>query len=200
MERVYTVCMAVGIGIPLLSLIAGGIGDAFGGLLDGVSGLFEGLDIDFDPSIDIGDNTFCLMPFSVQSICAGLLIYGTIGKMVYNGYNGVTVNIIGAAAGYLAAIAVQTLIRRLKKVEHTTYPKEQLLLYDGKVVNTILKGGFGSVSITTLDGITGVYPAKAENEQEAIRQGTIVSIVRFDKNVMIVKVKDELIKKYETAE
>lgn len=186
MEKVYTVCMAIGIGIPLLSLIVSGLGD-----------IFEGLHFDWDFSIDIGDSSISILPVSMQSICAGLLIYGTIGKMIYNGENGLLVNVIGIAGGYLVAIVVQTFIRRLKKVEHTTHSKEQLLLYDGKVVNTILMGGFGSVSVTTLDGITGIYPAKAENKEEIIKQGTIVSIVRFENNTMIVKEKDELMKKYE---
>ena len=73
---------------------------------------------------------------------------------------------------------------------------EQLLLYDAKVINTIVANGYGSISVTTLDGITSSYPAKAEEGSISIRQDSIVSIVRFDKNIAIVKEKD-LIKKYE---
>ena len=120
-------------------------------------------------------------------------------RLIYRGDNLVLTNVISVAAGYVAAVIVHTFIKKLKKVENTTYSKEQLLLFDAKVVNTILPGSFGSISVSTFDGITNSFPAKAEDPHETIRQDEIVSIVRFERNVAIVKIKD-LARKYEEAQ
>ena len=188
MERVYTVCLIIGIVIPLISLILGSISEIIDSIFDGISNIFDGLHLDF--SIEIGDASICLIPISIQSICAGILIFGGSGKLIYNGHNLLIANVIAVGGGYLAAVAIQTLIKRLKKAEHTTYSQEQLLLFDAKVINTIITGGYGSISIKTYDGIASTYPAKALNPKEEIRQDTIVSIVRFERNTAIVKLKD----------
>jgi len=98
--------------------------------------------------------------------------------------------LIAIGVGYLAAVIMQSFIRTLRKVEHTTINREDLEGCDGHVVNTIIAGGFGSVSVTTFDGITTNYPAKADNPTQVIRQGTIVTIVRVEKNEIVVRPKD----------
>ena len=197
MEKVYTICMVIGITVPLVMLIFHGLFDALDGAGDAVSSVLDGLLIDFD--LDIGDTSIGLLPLSIHSICAGLLLFGTCGRLIYRGDNLVLTNVISVAAGYVAAVIVHTFIKKLKKVENTTYSKEQLLLFDAKVVNTILPGSFGSISVSTFDGITNSFPAKAEDPHETIRQDEIVSIVRFERNVAIVKIKD-LARKYEEAQ
>lgn len=189
MDRAYTICMIVGIGIPLLSLLLGQITDIIDGFFDGISGMLEGLH--FDLNIEIGDMHLSLLPFSVQSICAGLLVFGAVGKMLIHKSNQVLCIIIAVVLAYLVAIIIQSLIHKLKKIEHTTYTKEQLLLFDAKIVNTIVPGGFGSVSITTLDGITTSYPAKSSIPNEGIRQDTKVRVLYFEKNVAIVEKVEE---------
>lgn len=189
MDRAYTICIIIGIGIPLLSLILGQIVNIIDGFFDGLSGMLEGLHIDLN--IEIGHMHLCLLPFSVQSICAGLLVFGALGKMLIHKSNQTLSIIIAVAFGYLVAVIVQTLIHKLKQVENTTYSKEQLLLFDAKIVNTIIPGGFGSVSITTLDGITTSYPAKSVVSNEGIRQDTKVRVLYFEKNVAIVEKVDE---------
>ena len=181
MDRVYTICIGIGFLIPLLSLVLGELLDIFDGIFDG---------FDINPSFEIGDTSVCFLPFSIHSICAGLLLFGAVGKTFYNGSNTVVVNIIAGVIGYLFAVVIQTFIHRLKNIENTTVSTEQLLLYDAKVINTIVANGYGSISITTMDGITSSYPAKAEAKDKVIKQDTIVSIVRFEKNIAIVKEKD----------
>lgn len=186
MESIYTICMVIGIVVPLFMLLLGGIFHVFDGVSNIVGSLFDGFDI----SIDIGDTCISFLPFSIHSICAGLLLYGTIGRLIFNGLNVVSSNIIAGICGYVAAVVIQTLIQKLKKVEHRTYATDELLLYEGKVINKIIKGGFGSISITTLDGITLNYPAKAEDRETEIKSGTVVEIVFFSKNIAIVREKD----------
>ncbi|WP_455716525.1 hypothetical protein [Anaerosporobacter sp.] len=189
MDRAYTICMLVGFGIPLLSLLLGQITDIIDGFFDGISSMLEGLHIDLN--IEIGSMHLCLLPFSVQSICAGLLVFGAVGKMLIHKSNQVLCIIIAVVLAYLVAIIIQSLIHKLKKIEHTTYSKEQLLLFDAKIVNTIIPGGYGSVSITTLDGITTSYPAKSAIPTEGIRQDTKVRVLYFEKNVAIVEKVEE---------
>lgn len=189
MDRIYTICLFAGVCIPLLSLIIGGIFDIFEGVLDGILDLVD-LGIGIDISIGICGIDFCILPFSLQCLSAGAVVFGGIGKIMYNGHNLILVNIVAGVSGYLVAVLFQSLIHRLKKIENTTYAKEDLVLFDAKVINSIVKGGFGSVSVTTLDGITTKYPAKALNKEDYIKQDTIVRIDHFDKNIAYVKVKD----------
>jgi membrane protein implicated in regulation of membrane protease activity len=195
MDMVFTVCMVIGFVIPLITLVFGSL---FDGVLDGIDWLDSITAIDLDFGIDVGDFDICFLPFSVQSICAGLLVFGAAGKVLEGGaLKNIAVVGIAVALGYVVAVLVQTLIRKLKKVENTTYSTDELLLYDAKVVNTIIKGGFGSVSVTTTDGITSTYPAKADDPNISIRQDSIVHIVEFQGNVAIVQEKDLLEKKYD---
>lgn len=183
MEKVFLVCCVIGCIFPLITLI-------FSGIADAVDGAFDFLDFDMDVGFEIGDTTICLLPLSINSICTGLLIYGLLGTFLYRGDNLWAVNLVGIGFAYLAAVVVQTMIRKLRKVEHTTYSKEQLLLFDAKVINTIIEGGFGAISVSTYDGITTNYPAKAENPKQKIPQNTIVTIVEFQENLAIVKPKE----------
>lgn len=189
MERIYTICLVAGFCIPLLSLIIGGIFDVFEGILDGILNLVD-FGIGMDISVGICGIDFCILPFSLQCLSAGAVIFGGIGKIMYNGHNLLLVNLIAGAAAYLVAVMFQTLIHKLKKIENTTYAKEDLILFDAKVINSIMKGGYGSVSVTTFDGITTKYPAKALNKEDYIKQDTVVRIDHFDKNIAYVTVKE----------
>lgn len=189
MDRVYTICLIVGFCIPLCSLILGGIFDFFEGVLDGIFSLMD-IGIGFDVCIGICGIDFCLLPFSLQCLSAGSVVFGGVGLIVYNGHNLVLANVIAGTSGYFVAVLMQTLVHKLKHIENTTYAKEELVLFDAKVINSIVKGGFGSISVTTYDGITTKYPAKALNEEDYIKQDTIVTIDHFEKNIAYVRAKE----------
>lgn len=186
MNTLYVICIGIGFIIPLISFLFGEIFDFFEGIFNG---------IDFDPTLDIGHTSLCLLPFSLQSICGGLLTFGAVGKTFYNGRNAIIINLFAILLGYIIAVMLQTIIHKLKNIENTTHPMEQLLLYDAKVIHTIIANGFGSISVTTMDGITSSYPAKAEAPDIVIHQDTIVSILRFEDKIAIVREKD-ISKKY----
>ena len=187
MQTAYTVCMAVGIGIPLISLVFGQLFD----FLNGVFEFFDGLDIDID--LELGDTGIPLVPASLQSICAGLLVFGTVGKISFNGSNYLFANILAAALGYVAALAIQMLIGKLKKVEHKPPTQEELSFCLTRVTNTIKEGSYGKVSVKTDNG-TVSYPAKSLDRAE-IRQGSYVDIVKFEKHTAIVQ-KSKLSEEY----
>lgn len=179
MQTAYTVCMVVGIGIPLISLVFGQLLD----FLDGIFEFFDGLDIDID--LELGDTGIPLVPASLQSICAGLLVFGTVGKITFNGGNYLFANILAAVLGYVAALLIQMLINKLKKVEHKPMSKEELSFCITRVTNTIKENSYGKVSVKT-DGGTISYPAKSLDHAE-IRQGAYVDIIKFEKNTAIVQ-------------
>lgn len=189
MEKIYTICLIVGFAIPLCSLILGGIFDVFEGVLDGILDLTD-LGIGLDICIGICGIDFCILPFSLQCLSAGAVVFGGAGLIAYDGTNLLFANVLAGGLGYLVAVLIQTLVHKLKHVENTTYAKEELVLFDAKVINSIVKGGFGSISVTTYDGITTKYPAKALHEEDYIKQDTIVKIDHFDKNVAYVRVKE----------
>lgn len=185
MERIYTICLVAGVCIPLISFIIGGIFDAFEGIFNLVD-----IGVGIDISIGICGIDFCILPFSLQCLSAGSVVFGGIGLIMYNGHNLFLVNCIAGGTGYLIAVLFQTMIHKLKGIENTTYAKEDLILFDAKVINSIVKGGYGSISVTTYDGITTKYPAKALNKEDYIKQDTIVKIDHFDRNIAYVRVKE----------
>ncbi|MBR3772583.1 MAG: hypothetical protein IKL07_09970 [Clostridium sp.] len=189
MEKIYMICLIAGFCIPLFSLIIGSIFDIFEGVLDGILNLADiGSGVDF--SIGICGIDFCILPFSLQCLSAGAVMFGGVGKILYDKDNLLMANVIAGSAGYLVAVLFQTLVHKLKKIENTTYAKEDLLMFDAKVVNSIVKGGYGSIRIATYDGISTVYPARAISGKY-IKQDTIVKIDHFEKNVAYVRVKEK---------
>ncbi len=186
MERIYTICMLIGFLVPLVLFLFGSVLHVLDGLDDAFGGVLDGLDIGGDFSVEIGDTCVSLLPLSIHSISAALLGFGAVGKLIYRGDNLLMSVVAAGVSGYILAVLIQTLIQKLKGTEHTTYSTEQLLLFEAKVVNTIVEGGFGSICISTPDGVSRTYPAKAADASVRIKGRTQVRILRFEKGVAIV--------------
>lgn len=184
----YLVCMVIGLVIPVFSLVAD--------FLDGCADLIS-VDLDF-LDLDIGDVQLSLLPLSINSICAGLLVFGGIGYLMQKGsVMGILwINVIAVASGYLVAVIVQTMIRQLKRVEHPAYKEEELLLSDAKVINRIPADGLGSVSIELPGSSSVSYPAKSYNQQ-MIPQNTMVEVVEIQGGIVVARPKDWLLHKYD---
>ncbi len=185
MEKVYMLCLGLGIGIPLAGLVLDGIFDGLFDLLD----IWEGFDL--APHTGWGHGAICLLPLSMLSICGGLLFFGASGLLLPAGWNARGIFGLSLVIGYLAALGFQNIIIRLRRVENTTLSTEQLLLFDAKVIHKIQPNGFGAISVSTFDGITTSYPAKAAQPDWGIPQDVLVRIVRFDGNVAIVEEKSK---------
>lgn len=179
----------IGIVIPLFSLVA----DFVDGFCDLLS--FDFLDID----IDIGDDLqLSLLPLSINSICAGLLIFGGAGWLLnyITGLTVLVVNIIAGVMGYIVAIVIQTMIKKLKRVENTTLSEDQLLLNKAKVINRIPEDGLGAISVELPNSSSVSYPARS-SEGISIPQETIVEIIEINKGIAIVQSEKWLEEKYE---
>ena len=177
-------CIIIGILIPFCSIVLN---------------LFDGF-VDFI-SIDIFQLEFCsdmvldFLPFSINSLCLWALVFGCTG-MIFNGkLSEPALIVIGIVAGYICAVILQSIIKRLKKVENFAAEKSEILLSRGTVSNAIPKGGVGAVSILLSTGSNVTYPAKAE-DGESIKQDKEVNILRFDGDYIIVESTSRLEDKY----
>ncbi len=187
MERVYLICMILGIVFPLLNLLF----DVFDDAISAVFSSFDFLDLSGD-GVDLW-----FLPLSWNSICGFLLFFGGAGRLLGNMPLGsLAVLVLAVLSGYLAAVGIQFMIRKLRKVEHPSVDVTDLLLYEGKVEHEIAQDGFGSVSFR-IDGRVLTYPAKSA-DGERIAQETVVYVKEIlDQNVLLVEDAQSLEKKYQ---
>lgn len=171
MKDAYIICMIIGFSLLILSVL--------GEFLEGISGVFDGfMEADFDVNIDLA-----FLPLSGVSICTGLITFGGVGYLSRNPW-------FGGAAAYIAAMIIYTIIRRLKKVKNESMDREELYLCDGKVINTVLPGGLGTVEFDNIKGVSTTYVCRAEDKTMQLKQNTEVVLVDFDGEVAIVRRKD----------
>lgn len=149
--------------------------------------LFHVLDNGIEVDFELGDTCITFLPLSLHSICGGLLVFGTIGTVLYEESHMLKTNIIAFTGGYFVAVIIQIFINYLKRMKHGSYSNEELVEFEAKVVNTIIPNGFGSISIQAPDGVTRTYPAKCEDAQIRIPSSTKVKVLYFEKNVAYVQ-------------
>jgi len=169
--------------------------------LDTVSELEADSDIDTD--IDSGANvvgaansalTIALFPSSLMSISTLAIVFGAIGSiMTMKGKGALITLIIAAVSGYLASITVQSILKTLRRIQtrNGTINENELMLYDGKVVDTILPGQTGSVSFVSLSNIRVTYPAKCADESLRLAAGRTVRVKEIKNGIVIVEPKNK---------
>lgn len=82
-------------------------------------------------------------------------------------------------------------IRRLKRVENEAMNREELYLCDGKIINTVLAGGLGTVEFDNIKGIATTFVCRSTDASEVLKQNTVVKLVEFDGEIAVVCPKDE---------
>ena len=156
-------CIIIGILIPFCSIVL----NLFDGFVDFISIDIFQLEFGSDMVLDF-------LPFSINSLCLWALVFGCTG-MIFNGkLSEPALIVIGIVAGYICAVILQSIIKRLKKVENFAAEKSEILLSTGSNVT---------------------YPAKAE-DGEPIKQDKEVNILRFDGDYIIVESTSRLEDKY----
>lgn len=174
----HTICMAciiIGILIPFCSIVL----NLFDGFVDFIS--IDVLQLEFGQ-----DMILDFLPFSINSLCLWSLIFGSLGLILDGRLSEKVIIIIGLVAGYICAVALQSAIKRLKKIENFAAEKEEILLRTGIVSNMIPVNGVGAVSVQLSTGSNVSYPAKSVDGEE-IKQDKKVSILRFDGDYVIVE-------------
>lgn len=104
--------------------------------------------------------------------------------------------ILSLVCGYITAVLIQSLIRRLKKfsAESNTFDTALLTHCKAEVIAKIPAGGFGVISVKVPDYGILQYPAKAFSGKE-IPAGTVVNIDSFTDGVAHVHDEKEIVLK-----
>jgi hypothetical protein len=170
--------------------------------LDGDADLDLNSDADVDTDMDmvVGSEligsafSLALYPTSLMSLSALAIVFGAIGSiMTLTGKGAVLSFIVAVISGYLASITVQTILKTLKRVQtrNSAINEKELMLYDGKVVDTILPGQMGSVSFVSLSNIRVNYPARCADESLKLSTGRAVKVKEIKNGIMIVEPKNK---------
>lgn len=143
--------------------------------------------------IDIGDFEICLLPLSMNSIGGGLIIFGGAGILLEQFLPETPALVAAIVCGYIAAVLIQSLIRRLKKFSAESNTFDTNLLTDCKatVVSKIPAEGFGVVSVKVPDYGILQYPAKSSSGKD-IYCDTLVNIDHFIDGVAYVHDDNEI--------
>ena len=162
----------------------------------------EGLDLEAStgsltngPILDSGSVvSIGLLPTSLMSLSALAIVFGAVGSvMTLNGSGGILTFVVAAITGYFAGVVVQTIIKTLKKIQKRNYGinENELLLYDGKVIDTILPGQLGTVSFNTLKDVHVSYPARCADQQLRLETGRTVKALNISNGVLTVEPKNK---------
>lgn len=206
MLTLYLCFLAGGAVLPIISFISGFLGGGTETDLDAGTDIDTSIDlstegdmdfdagegIETDTDLDIGSDSVLsigLLPASLMALSALALAFGAVGAVMTSTGKGKVITLIAALfVGYIASVIVQSLIKTLKRLQTRSYGinENELLLYDGKVVDTILPGQLGTVSFVTLKGIRVSYPARCEDPELKLEAGKIVKALDYKEGVFIV--------------
>ncbi len=206
MVTIYLCFLAGGAVLPFLSVLIGSLGgssdvDADVDLdtdlmLDSdidtgadMGSVADGLELDTGAGLSIG-----LLPTSLMSLSALAIIFGAVGSvMTMSGRGNILTFVVAAITGYIAAVIVQTIIKTLKKIQKRHYGinENELLMYDGKVVDTILPGQLGTVSFTTLKDVHVSYPARCTDGLIKLETGRLVKAIEVNNGIFTVEPKNK---------
>ncbi len=207
MLTVYLCFFAGGLVLPFVSFLTGFLSDG----MDTDTGMDADSDIDVSHDVsvdtataaDAGTNmtvgteslfSIGLLPTSLLSISALAIFFGATGALMTFAHRGKLLTFLLAVIfGYLACVVVQTMIKSLKKVQrgNSGIDENELLLYDGKIVDTVLPGQLGSVSFITLKNQRVSYPARCGDDSLTLKSGRIVRAKEFRDGVFIVEPKNK---------
>jgi hypothetical protein len=207
----YLCFLAGGAVLPFLSAIMGSLSDGSDTDLD-VSAdtdidtmLDTGMEIETDASFDLdsgGDLSSDLgsaisigfFPTSLMALSALAITFGAVGSIMTLTEKGAILTfVVSILSGYFISVVVQSIIKTLKKLQRRNYAIEEkeLLMYEGKVIDTILPGQLGTVSFTTLKNVHVSYPARCADEALKLIPGREVKVIEIKNGVVIVEPKNK---------
>ena len=195
----YLCFLAGGLVLPVISTFFGFFGDGMDTDVSTDLDVDLDTDIDFDNTMDVdsmfdADFPIALFPASLMSLSALAIAFGAVGSVMTLTAKGKSITLIAAIiTGYVASVIVQTIIKSLKKVQARSYglDEKELLLYDGKIIDTILPGQLGTVSFTTLKNVLVSYPARCTDDNLKIESGRLVKAIELKDGIIFVEPKNK---------
>lgn len=181
MLTVFHIALAIGIILPIVSLIGNALFSAFDNVLDA-----------FHLGLCPGDMTIGFLPVSAPSIYGGLIVFGGVGKaLLLYGASDILALILSIVWGYVIAVVIQTFLNKLRNHKALALTSDSVLSCEkGKVVNAILPHRLGKVSFV-IDGQLISFIAKAENSEEKIAQNNEVEPIGFENKILVVRLKED---------
>ena len=176
LDTIYTILIAAGIVLPLLSLLFGG-----------VDALLGGVDLDLD-----GDGNAGFLSFNFNALLFSLVVVGCIGKLCLSSFHLWPVSLVaGLICGAAAYILICTfLILPLKRNTAKAMRAEDALFQHVNVIETIPEGGTGQVELTDAAASRITYLAKYQfadfEPRGPIQAGTVVKVLDTENNLLVV--------------
>lgn len=196
MEFLFTVCIVLGLAVPLLDVVLG----IFGSLLNvdfdiGGHHLGDIFQISGDASADTGN----VLPFNFMCLCFSLVVFGAIGRLT-TGLMVSTWAFIGCLAGLLVISAAayylvfKFIVKPLKKSNPKALGHWDLFGTKGKLTLRITGDSAGTVSLRDSTGAVISYEARAKRDvlemwNGLIPQGTEVIVVDIENSSKFVYVR-----------
>ena len=189
MITMYLCFLAGGAVLPFISFLLGSLSDGIDADVNTDVNVDVDVDVDVDTIFSIG-----FLPTSLMSLSALAIAFGAVGAiMSLLGKGKIITFVVAAIAGYIASVLVQTIVKTLKKAQKSSdgINENELLLYDGKIIDTILPGQLGTVSFVTLKNLLVSYPARCSDERLKLETGKIVKVQEIKDGIFIVEPKNK---------
>ena len=177
LQMVYTVSLILGIVLPALSLLLGGLAD--------------GLDFDFDLDLD-GLPVGVLLPLKPMCLLLFLLIFGGLGLLLYGRISMEGSLVIASTGGYAAAILLNLFVLRPLKAsgeQAAAVKAADLIGCLGRVSARIRPGAMGAVQISTSQGIVSYVAQLEAGAERLLDEGELAEIVAVNEQGTLLTVR-----------
>lgn len=174
---VYTVALGLGIVLPALSLVLGGLAD--------------GLDFDFDLDLD-GLPFGVLLPLKPMCVLLFLLIFGGLGLLLYGRISPEGGLVISSTGGYAAAVLLNLFVLRPLKAsgeKAVAVKSSDLVGCLGRVSTRIRPGAMGAVQISTNQGIVSYVAQLEEGMETLLDEGDMAEILAVNEQGTLLTVR-----------
>lgn len=177
LQLAYAVALGLGIVLPALSLLLGGLTD--------------GLDFDFDLDLD-GLPFGVLLPLRPMCVLLFLLIFGGLGLLLFGRISPEGSLVVSSTGGYAAAIALNQFVLRPLKAssgQAVAAKASDLVGCTGRVAARIRPGGKGAVQIATSQGIVSYVAQLTDGDETVLEEGQQAQILAVNAQRTVVTVR-----------
>ena len=177
LQLVYTVALALGVLLPALSLLLGGLAD--------------GLDFDFDLDLD-GLPVGVLLPLKPMCVLLFLLIFGGLGLLLYGRISMEGSLVISSTCGYGAAILLNLFVLRPLKAsgqQAAAAKAADLVGCLGRVSARIRPGAMGAVQVSTSQGIISYVAQLEAGAERLLDEGELAEILAVNEQGTVLTVR-----------
>lgn len=174
MNFIFSVCIGVGILVPILDILLGLAGSIFGFDFD-IGGHHAGEIFGIDGSSDVSGSS---LPINIMCLCFALVVFGALGKLAVGLMDNIAVG-IGLCAGLvlISVLAYRLLytlvVKPLRKNDPRAIGSYDLLGKRGRLTLRITSDSPGTVSVKDSTGAKISYIADAKADVLALWDGCI---------------------------